>query len=95
MVGNPSFNVQLGDIQYTETTLDEIFKYLTAADKPCIVAIDEFQQIAAYPEKNIEALLRTYVQRCPTCILSSPEASGTRWVRCLRALHGRFIRAFR
>ena len=65
VAGNPSFNVQLGDIQYTETTLDEIFKYLAAADKPCIVAIDEFQQIATYPEKNVEALLRTYVQRCP------------------------------
>lgn len=65
MAGTPSFNVQLGDIQFTETTLDEIFKYLAAADKPCIVAIDEFQQIASYPEKNVEALLRTYVQHCP------------------------------
>lgn len=60
--GNPSFNVQLGDIQNTDTTLDEIFRYLNNADKPCIVAIDEFQQIASYPEKNVEALLRTYVQ---------------------------------
>ena len=33
------------------------------ADKPCIVAIDEFQQIAKYPEKNIEALLRTHIQK--------------------------------
>lgn len=62
--GNPSFNVQLGDLHDTQVTLDEIFKYLDAADKPCIVAIDEFQQIASYPEKNIEALLRTYIQHC-------------------------------
>ena len=34
------------------------------ADKPCVVAFDEFQQIMYYPEKNIEALLRTYIQRC-------------------------------
>ena len=34
-----------------------------SADKPCIVAIDEFQQIAKYPEKNIEALLRTHIQK--------------------------------
>ena len=32
------------------------------ADKPCIVAFDEFQQICKYPEKNIEALLRSHIQ---------------------------------
>lgn len=46
-----------------EYTLDEIFQYLEHADKRCIVAIDEFQQIAKYPEKNIEALLRTHIQK--------------------------------
>ena len=59
----PAFNVELGDIERPEYTLDEIFQYLSHADKPCIVAIDEFQQIAKYPEKNIEALLRTHIQR--------------------------------
>jgi len=62
--GNPSFNVGLGNIRSSEITLDEIFRYLNNADKPCIVAIDEFQQIAKYPEDNIEAILRTYVQQC-------------------------------
>lgn len=62
--GEPSFNVQLGDIHEATTTLDEIFHYLSIADKPCIVAIDEFQQIGNYPEKNVEATLRTYVQNC-------------------------------
>ncbi len=59
----PTFNVELGDIERPEYTLDEIFQYLSNADKPCIVAIDEFQQIAKYPEKNIEALLRTHIQQ--------------------------------
>lgn len=59
----PSFNLELGDIDNPEYTLEEIFKLLESADKRCIVAIDEFQQIAKYPEKNIEALLRTYIQR--------------------------------
>ncbi len=59
----PTFNVELGDIERPEYTLDEIFQYLSNADKPCIVAIDEFQQIAKYPEKNIEALLRTHIQK--------------------------------
>lgn len=59
----PTFNVELGDIDRPEYTLEEIFRYLEAADKPSIVAIDEFQQISKYPEKNIEALLRTYIQK--------------------------------
>lgn len=59
----PTFNVELGDIDRPEFTLDEIFRSLAAADKPCIVAIDEFQQVAKYPEKNIEALLRTHIQK--------------------------------
>ena len=63
-LGEPSFNVQIGDIQESETTLDEMFRYLESADKPCIVAIDEFQQIGSFAEKNIEAKLRTYVQHC-------------------------------
>lgn len=59
----PAFNIELTDIEYPEYTLEEIFQYLAKADKPCIVAIDEFQQIAKYPEKNIEALLRTHIQK--------------------------------
>lgn len=61
--GAPTFNVELGDIDRPEYTLEEIFSYLATADRPCIVAIDEFQQIAKYPEKNIEALLRTHIQK--------------------------------
>ena len=62
--GTPSLSLGLGDIQAPATTLDEIFHYLNHADKPCLVAIDEFQQIAGYAEDNVEATLRTYVQHC-------------------------------
>lgn len=55
---------QLGDIQNPSNTLDEIFRYLEKANKPCLVAIDEFQQITGYAEGNVEATLRTYVQHC-------------------------------
>ena len=65
--GLPSFNIALGDIDYPELTLEEIFHYLQQADRPCIVAIDEFQQIAKYPEKNIEALLRRHIQTIDNC----------------------------
>jgi len=61
--GLPIFDIGIGEIRSAEITLEEIFKYLNASDKPCIVAIDEFQQIAKYPEKNIEAILRTHIQK--------------------------------
>lgn len=64
VTGEPGFDIGLGDIQLPQTTLDEIFQYLESADKPCIVAIDEFQQIGTYEEKNVEALLRTKIQQC-------------------------------
>lgn len=67
ITGMPTFNVELGDIDRPEYTLDRIFQYLAHADKPCIVAIDEFQQIAKYPEKNIEAQLRTHIQKLRNC----------------------------
>ena len=62
--GSASWGLELGDINTPQATLDEIFHYLNAADKPCIVAIDEFQAITKYPEQNIEAVLRTYIQHC-------------------------------
>lgn len=64
----PTFNIKLGDIHSPELTLEEIFKYLEHADKPCIFAIDEFQQIANYPEKNVEAMLRTHIQQMNNCL---------------------------
>lgn len=64
----PTFNIKLGDIHTPELTLEEIFRYLEQADKPCIFAIDEFQQIVNYPEKNIEALLRTFIQKMNNCL---------------------------
>ena len=64
MTGSPTLDIGLGDIQMPQTTLDEIFNYINEADKPCIIAIDEFQQIGEYTEKNIEALLRTKIQQC-------------------------------
>ena len=60
-------------------TLEEIFKYLAKADKPCIVAIDEFQQITNYSEKNVEALLRTHIQHCNNAQFISREANVIQW----------------
>lgn len=66
--GNASWNLSVGDIHSPSFTLEEIFNYLKAAEKRCIVAIDEFQAITDYPEQNVEALLRTYVQQCRNAV---------------------------
>lgn len=60
--GLPTLALELGNITTPEYTFSEILEYLEKADKPCIVAIDEFQRIARYPEKNIEAILRGKIQ---------------------------------
>lgn len=66
--GNASWNMGVGDIKSPSFTLEEIFSYLKAADRHCIVAIDEFQAINDYPEQNVEELLRTYVQDCRNAV---------------------------
>lgn len=58
----PTFDIRLGDITMPEYTLKEIFEYLEKSNHHCIIVIDEFQQITKYPEKNVEALLRTHIQ---------------------------------
>ena len=59
----PTFDIKLGDINQPDFTIEEIFAFLEQADKHCLVVIDEFQQITKYPEKNVEALLRTHIQK--------------------------------
>lgn len=61
--GTPTLDIKLGDITNPTYTLEEIFSCLEQAEQRCIVAIDEFQQIVNYPEKNVEALLRTHIQQ--------------------------------
>ena len=62
--GDSTFNIGIGDLQYPEKTISELFELLEQLDKPCILAIDEFQQIREYPEKTSEAFIRTLVQQC-------------------------------
>lgn len=59
----PTFDIKLGDLIRPEYTLEEIFKVIENAEKPCLIVFDEFQQITKYPEHNVEALLRSHIQR--------------------------------
>lgn len=61
LTGMPSLSLNI-DSASDEYTLKSIFDYLKSSKKQVYVAIDEFQQIAYYPEKGTEALLRSHVQ---------------------------------
>lgn len=63
LTGLPSFGISVGDIQNPIYSLEEIFRTLEQAEQRCIIVIDEFQQIATYDERNVEALLRSYIQQ--------------------------------
>ncbi len=43
-------------------SIEEIFNFLENQPKPVILAIDEFQQILSYQEKNVDAWLRSRIQ---------------------------------
>ena len=46
-------------------TLKDTFEYIASRNRKIVIAIDEFQQIRNFPEKGVEALLRSYVQFAP------------------------------
>jgi hypothetical protein len=56
---NISFNVQAKE---SEHQIEVLFAFLEKQEKQVIFAIDEFQQILYYPQKNMEAWLRTIIQ---------------------------------
>lgn len=64
LTGAPKVTINIAPSS-EEATLKEMFEYLQSSEKHCYIAIDEFQQIAEYPEKGVEALLRSYIQFIP------------------------------
>lgn len=65
--GQPVWGIDWSSMQSVEPALEDVFAALEKANKPCIVALDEFQQIAQYPERNVEALLRGLIQNMKNC----------------------------
>ena len=64
VTGQFVFDLSLGEIVKPVDSLKEIFQYLEGSEVPCLVSMDEFQQITEYPDNNVLELLRTYVQKC-------------------------------
>ncbi|MBI2258024.1 MAG: ATP-binding protein [Flavobacteriia bacterium] len=60
--GLPELSLDYSRDKQFENTLMDLFNFLEAQEQPILVLIDEFQQIASYPEKNMEAILRTKIQ---------------------------------
>lgn len=61
LTGQPQVNI---DVRPGETTrhLDSVFKLLESYPQRVVIAIDEFQQILQYPEKQTDAYLRSVIQ---------------------------------
>lgn len=63
--GEVGFSFELADTEAT-ITLDEVFGYLAKkTDREIVIAFDEFQQVAKYPESGTEAQLRSRIQFLP------------------------------
>lgn len=60
--GAPQVSFNLVTVEEKQHTLKTLFEFLNNQNCQIIFAIDEFQQISEYPEKNIEALLRGLTQ---------------------------------
>ena len=49
--------------EQAEITIQQIFSMIDKSVKPVVLVFDEFQQIEKFPEKNVEAILRTFIQQ--------------------------------
>ena len=67
LTGSPqvSFTLKESEVPYQ---IETIFTFLENQEVKYVIAIDEFQQIVKYPEKNTDAWLRTLIQRLKNVI---------------------------
>ena len=70
LTGMPTLSLNI-DPSHDEFTLSGIFDHWERSKKEVYVAIDEFQQVANYPEKGTEALLRSRIQVSPARFIFS------------------------
>jgi hypothetical protein len=63
VTGEPYVSLTVGNEKEATDSLNTIFRYLHTQKNNFAIAIDEFQQVTYYPEKNVEAVLRTNVQQ--------------------------------
>ncbi len=62
LTGTPSLSLTMETKAQKENTIGQILSFLDSQNIKIVFAIDEFQQVLSYPEKNVESLLRTSIQ---------------------------------
>lgn len=62
LTGQPEIHFEYSQPKQYEYSLNSLFGFLESQNKTILFAMDEFQQVATYPESNTEALLRTLIQ---------------------------------
>jgi uncharacterized protein len=67
LTGSPQVSFTLKDNEVNHQ-IEAIFSFLEKQDEKYVIAIDEFQQILRYPEKNTDAWLRTLIQKLKNVI---------------------------
>ena len=63
LTGQPSVSIITSHIAEQQNTISSLLQFIDKQNIQVVFAIDEFQQILSYPEKNIEAILRTEMQQ--------------------------------
>ena len=63
LTGIPQIQINYQLTAEKEHTLGGVLEFIDSQGIEIVLAVDEFQQITEYPEKNIEALLRTHIQQ--------------------------------
>jgi len=63
LTGKPVVEFKIASDKIGIKSVEQLFEYIRNYNKKIIIAIDEFQQILEYPEKNIEASLRSQIQQ--------------------------------
>jgi AAA+ ATPase superfamily predicted ATPase len=63
ITGSPEMTLDITKPQQIERSIPQLLQFLDKQKTSIVIAIDEFQQILRYPEKNVEAILRTVIQQ--------------------------------
>jgi hypothetical protein len=64
--GAPNLELSVTNSSEVEKSVSLLFEYIRQSGKKVTVAFDEFQQITNYPEQNVEAILRSEIQKDST-----------------------------
>lgn len=63
ITGSPQLSLDITQTRQFEKTIPQLLHFLDTQNIKTVIAIDEFQQLLNYPEKNVEALLRSSIQK--------------------------------